>query len=321
MNDLLFDKQGGIMANLDGYYLALANTDGNSQTVSRAANELETACREYMHVTVVTTSVFQASKPEELAGCVQQAQDKIIRDLFWGNEESWTEIPERSYQSYIENIRNLVNALTVKNYNEAQTILDNIIALELPGDETDIRKAIYRMYGTIGIVTAVIESQTGANWENAGEIDYGGKLYRVKNVREFREESKRILSELIRFKEQYQKNVIPDIVVQARNYIEEHFTDSGFNASSVADALGVGDSYLTRMFRTYMGTNVLEYIQRKRMEKAKELLKTQSVKDTTNMIGLWDTQAMIRLFRKYEGMTPGAYKDMLNQKEGRPENN
>ncbi len=320
LRDLLFERQGGIMANLDGYYLVLTNTDGNPQTVSQAAGELETACRQYLRATVVTTPVYQASKPEELSSCVRQAQDKIVRDLFWGNEESWTEIPERSYQSYIENIRNLVNALTVKNYNEAQTILDNIIALELPGDETDIRKAIYRMYGTIGIVTAVIESQTGANWESAGEIDYGGKLYRVKNVREFREKSKRILTELIRFKEQYQKNVIPDIVIQARDYIEKHYTDSGFNATSVADALGVGDSYLTRMFRTYMGTNVLEYIQRKRMEKAKELLKTQTVKDTANMIGLWDTQAMIRLFRKYEGLTPGAYKDMLAQKDNTPGN-
>ncbi len=315
LRDLLFEEHGGAMANMDGYYLVLANVENGAEPVSRAAEEMETACRQFLHVTVVTTPVFCASRPEELDSCVRHAQDSIIRNLFWGNEEGWSEVPEKNYQSYIENIRNLVNALTVKNYNEAQTILDSIIALELPGDEKDIHKAIYRMYGTIGIITALIESQTGVSRENAGEIDYGGKLYKVKNVREFREESKRILSELIKFKEQYQKNVIPDIVLDAKNYVDEHYADSGLNVTAVADALGVGDSYLTRIFRTYMETNLLEYIQRKRVEKAKELLKTQNVKDAANMVGLWDAQAMIRLFRKYEGMTPGAYKDLLAQKE------
>ena len=54
--------------------------------------------------------------------------------------------------------------------------------------------------------------------------------------------------------------------------------------------------------------NISEYIQRLRVEKAKELLAGYNVKDVVSMSGFWDTQALTRAMKKYEGVTPGEFK-------------
>ena len=57
----------------------------------------------------------------------------------------------------------------------------------------------------------------------------------------------------------------------------------------------------------------LEYVRALRVKKAKELLAAESVKETAQKTGFWDTQALIRVFKKYEGITPGQYKELLSK--------
>ena len=312
LNDLIFIDHKGMTADMDGYYTVIAKENADFDVICHSALQLEELCREYLHISVRTTEVLRAANPMELIEAISKTNAAVLRILFFGTDTERLNAPETNYSSYTEKIRQLLNLLATKEYSKAQDMIDSLITMQLPGDERDINKAIYRMHGTISIITAATESQTSANWENIGEINDIGRLYHVKNLQEFREESKRILSELIRFREAYQESASPDIVIQAKNYIDIHYMEGGLNVSMVADALGVTDSYLSRMFRSYLGCNLLEYIQRKRVDKAKELLKTESVKETANMIGLWDTQALIRLFKKYEGITPGAYEEQFS---------
>ena len=70
-------------------------------------------------------------------------------------------------------------------------------------------------------------------------------------------------------------------------------------------------SYLTGLFKQYVGYSVLEYIQRVRVARAKEYLESCTIKEAAEKSGFWDSQALTRTFKKYEGMTPGAYKEKL----------
>lgn len=59
-----------------------------------------------------------------------------------------------------------------------------------------------------------------------------------------------------------------------------------------------------------MGDGVLNYINRTRIEAAKEILKNSSVRieDVAAEVGILNANTFIRLFKKYEGVTPGAFK-------------
>ena len=306
-----FTDTRGLFVNMNGYFLILAGDHPQRSRLQEVTDRLREMCRQQMDIRLIVTEPVRGEGAASLKDNFRTAQTKITHSLFWSMEYQHETLPEKSYTSYIEIIKKLVNCLNGHQYDEADRLLDEIVTYHIPRDEVNIRKAIYRMYGTIGIVIAVIETQTGSRWENAAQLDYNSRLYRVRTIREFKKEARNILSELITFEQQYRNDSMPQIITSARGYIDEHFRDSGLNVAAVAAAQGISDSYLTRLFRSYMDCNVLEYIQRKRVEEAKELLRTESIKDTAQMVGLWDTQALIRLFKKYEGVTPGAYKESL----------
>lgn len=82
------------------------------------------------------------------------------------------------------------------------------------------------------------------------------------------------------------------------------------NLSEFADWLGVNASYLGRVFREQTGVRFVEYLTRKRVEHAAELLKTtnMAVKDIARTVGYANSVYFIRIFRQHVGTTPGEYR-------------
>ena len=101
---------------------------------------------------------------------------------------------------------------------------------------------------------------------------------------------------------------------EVRQYILAHYTENDLTAASIAASFSMSSSYLSRAFKEYTGSNILEYIQRLRVNTAKELLRTESVKTTAQQVGFWDTQGLVRAFKKHEGMTPSEFKHIREKK-------
>ena len=55
-------------------------------------------------------------------------------------------------------------------------------------------------------------------------------------------------------------------------YIEEKFCDESLSLNSVAGAIGVSGNYFSSIFSQEMQMTFIEYVTKKRMEKAKKLL-------------------------------------------------
>ena len=62
-----------------------------------------------------------------------------------------------------------------------------------------------------------------------------------------------------------------------------------------------------------MRTTVLDYITRVRVNEAKKLLPEDSIKSIAQRVGFWDTQGLVRAFKKVEGITPSEYKAMVEK--------
>lgn len=80
---------------------------------------------------------------------------------------------------------------------------------------------------------------------------------------------------------------------------------------SLADALGMNASYLSRHFKEETGTNFSTILTKVRMEKATDLLTSHfsySNKDIAEMLGYRDPQNFCRTFRKHFMMTPKTYR-------------
>ena len=78
----------------------------------------------------------------------------------------------------------------------------------------------------------------------------------------------------------------------------------------VSGKVDVSPYYFTRLFKEETGETFLEYLTKLRMDKAKELMKDQSisVKDICTRVGYADPNYFSRIFKKAVGMTPTEYR-------------
>ena len=79
----------------------------------------------------------------------------------------------------------------------------------------------------------------------------------------------------------------------------------------VAEAVGVSESYLSRVFKQELGLSPWEYLNRFRVSQAKELIRrTQgSVKSIAIQVGFKDPRYFSRVFRKLTGFSPNKFRE------------
>lgn len=84
------------------------------------------------------------------------------------------------------------------------------------------------------------------------------------------------------------------------------------NITMIGEAFGLTPSYLSKLFKAQTGEALLDTINRTRLEEAKKLLMQHDVPiaDIARSVGYSDINTFNRIFKKFEGITPGKYKGM-----------
>lgn len=94
-------------------------------------------------------------------------------------------------------------------------------------------------------------------------------------------------------------------------YIEENFSDESLSLNSVAGAIGVSGNYFSSIFSQEMQMTFIEFVTKKRMEKAKKLLiQTQlHSNEIAGKVGYKDPHYFSFVFKKTVGCTPREYRN------------
>ncbi len=101
------------------------------------------------------------------------------------------------------------------------------------------------------------------------------------------------------------------MVENVKKYIKENYTNPGLSLKMIADTLDMNAVYLGKLFRKECGHSVSDYINKCRLEKAKELLsKTDlTIKDIVSLSGIPNVQYFYTLFKNYTGKSPTVWRE------------
>ena len=121
----------------------------------------------------------------------------------------------------------------------------------------------------------------------------------------------RLFSEVL--KETHIRETCPSPrLVATKRYMDENFTSPELRVSELAKLHKSSEVYFRREFKKHYGESPIEYIKRRRVEKACHLLRTElySIADVATYSGFDATSYFSSEFKRYIGCSPKEYRTL-----------
>ncbi len=98
---------------------------------------------------------------------------------------------------------------------------------------------------------------------------------------------------------------------EAEDYIRANYGRPGLSLSDVCRATGTSTSYFCTLFKRHTDKTFIEYLTEVRIEKAKELFKTSSLRgyEIADSVGYSDSHYFSLIFKKITGESPSIYRE------------
>ncbi|SDM91939.1 helix-turn-helix domain-containing protein [Bacillus sp. OK048] len=98
-------------------------------------------------------------------------------------------------------------------------------------------------------------------------------------------------------------------ILRAQEYVLMNL-DKKITLGEVADHLHLNPSYFSRLYKKSTNENFFDYVNRAKMEKAKELIETSNepIENIAYRLGFESKSYFLRTFKKYFGLPPKLYK-------------
>ncbi|OGO81325.1 MAG: hypothetical protein A2Y21_11430 [Clostridiales bacterium GWC2_40_7] len=97
-------------------------------------------------------------------------------------------------------------------------------------------------------------------------------------------------------------------------YIEANYCDANLSLYLLADKFNVTPSFLSRYFKNNINAGFVDYVHSLRLKKAKKLLINGDarIEDIGRECGYVEKHTFIKTFKKYEGITPGKFREIYS---------
>ncbi|MHA6533879.1 response regulator [Paenibacillus sp. BAC0078] len=108
------------------------------------------------------------------------------------------------------------------------------------------------------------------------------------------------------------RDVKSPVVQQVLNFIHKSYSED-ISLKTLGAQFHIHPVYLGQLFSKEVGDTFTEYINRYRIEKAKEELRYTSckVQEIARKVGYWETGYFYKQFKKYVGISPTEYKGLV----------
>ena len=96
----------------------------------------------------------------------------------------------------------------------------------------------------------------------------------------------------------------------AKQYIQDHYSESGLSVDDICSHLGVGTSYFSSVFKKETGLSFVTYLTKVRMQQAQRFLDTTDEKTyvIAGMVGYDEPNYFSYVFKKQFGVSPSKYR-------------
>ena len=174
----------------------------------------------------------------------------------------------------------------------------------------------YLMLSARFTATQFVETLGMEQKEYLGNLSCLGMVGQQISIDDLKRYLSDILLQAIRLRDRVTGSQYKVQLKQAIRYIDEHYRSEDISLNRVAQEVDLSPNYLSAVFSQEMGTTFVEYLTAKRMEKARELLRSSDLRsgEIAAAVGYKDSHYFSFLFKKTQGCTPRDYRSGKGKK-------
>lgn len=326
VEELAGRKHRGYVAEADEMLFCLFNVNGDAdekeayQDLAAVAHEAHQFIQNRFRIelTVSVSNIHRTFRglPNAYQEAMQAMEYKILNAnpavILYENIRSH-HAHNGMYPYTLEKEQQLINYIKTGAAMEAERTVDEIMAgvfgRESPVSVDMVRCLMFDMTSTMMKASMEISSgQEGLYAENLKSIQ---SLFQCQSIADMRQQLSVFLQTVCRYVEERKNSHNVALRDQVLKLIDEHYRDGNLSLATLAEMCSVNPSYLSRFFKEQVGMTISDYINKYRIEKAKELLVREGTRQKliAEQVGFCSITTFIRTFKKLEGVTPGMYRE------------
>lgn len=273
----------------------------------------------------LSCSIAASGLHETLVGigqAYQEAMDALEYRLFEAQGRSLyffnqlKQLSEKNY-NYIyttELEQKLINSIKVGDLQQAMEQVNAVLGSVVSG-KVDIKLAKFMMFDIVNTIVKVLNSE-GLLMECQFFVEKNvlKPLLECKNANEAKQEIELILQDACRLMDTRKKAVGKNehLVAKINELLQTRYPDVNLSLTQLAEDLQMNPKYLSAVYKEATGISIVDLLARIRVGKAKELLQQTecSIADIAVQVGYCNSNALIRAFKRVEGITPGQFKEL-----------
>ena len=329
LKEQIFEKYPGILLQPEKDFVAVVNLSEPEHDEKEIRSLLKTVEQFYSRTFHISACIMIGecqSDYKKMKEAYHLLEESMQYLEFWSTSApagvyvygEMMDADEDSHSSvYMTGSRRLLNCLESEDFEGAYRELNQIYQSAFSRNQKELRINRYRMYGLIGTLITTLD--ISANEEDKAyyqSLNYEERLFRIQSIHELLSESRAIFEAIIQYRQNKSAEREPEWMEEMQEYIQGHYQDCNMNVTSLAQEFGISVPHVSRSFKNFRDYGVLEYIHKVRLEHAKEMLKNDvRIKNIALDVGYTDAQAFTRAFKRYEGITPSQYKELISKNE------
>lgn len=207
--------------------------------------------------------------------------------------------------------KNLSNSLMVNNYVMAKNLIDEIMENCFLHD---IRYFTYNQCQANALISMLMDKLSDMGINDEIKTEYSSRLLNAHSTADLELEIEKLFDEMFH----YQNENASDSTwaENVKEYIRDNYNNPELNVSFIAEHFSVSAAHIGNRFRRLTGFGILDYVHSVRLAKCKELLEQgNTIKYCADATGYTDIKTLQRAFKRYEGITPGQYKESASQNQ------
>lgn len=305
--------------NLMTFAILVKGEESNIKDITKKCiDDISGRCEKFNNVEWYVAEGTPVDRLSALPKCYQDAETRISLRYITPSEHIFG-VGSESSSKADEDISSLddveaekIDPMIIRNFLQTglESEIDQFVDNYLRNMGTATQTLMFRQYILLSarFNAAIVAKSFGVNQDEF--IKSLPEISTVMDAKAARTYLVSVLRRVIQIRDEKTQKQYNSILKNAISYIDEHFADEDISLNTMAKAVNVSANYFSAVFSQEIGETFIEYVTKKRMEKAKQLLRQTTMRsgEIAYKVGYRDPRYFSFIFRKTVGCTPRDYR-------------